>query len=271
MPALVETAWGHQLIAHPTIQRHRENWCSDTSHPDYELEKCEAVLNEIFLQFGTLNPYALDFPVCMEESEETGAPYTRGLYEVSRAVQRKWLLRHILPGGLRGDAGRALPLDVDARRLTYDPCEEDYMTAYLNLPEVKRALHVSEEVDWSMCSSTTKYRHVDSEVSMVSLYRELLQGPEKLRILVYSGDDDGVCGTVGTQEWIWDMGLEIPAAEDEWQVYSLQEQLVGFHTIWRDVRLGFLTIHGAGHEVPTYRPAVSLDMWEKFLNGYWTG
>lgn len=43
---------------------------------------------------------------------------------------------------------------------------------------------------------------------MVSLYQELLKWEEDLKVLVYSGDDDGVCGTVGTQEWIWDLGFQ---------------------------------------------------------------
>lgn len=57
--------------------------------------------------------------------------------------------------------------------------------------------------------SGIRYRHTDGEMSMVSLYKELLEGKENLKVLVYSGDDDGVCGTVGTQEWIWGMGFKV--------------------------------------------------------------
>ena len=35
-------------------------------------------------------------------------------------------------------------------------------------------------------------------------------------------------------------------------------------------KFAFLTVHGAGHEVPAYMPKVALDMWEKYLQGYWT-
>ena len=27
------------------------------------------------------------------------------------------------------------------------------------------------------------------------------------KVLVYSGDDDSICATLGTQQWIWDMGM----------------------------------------------------------------
>lgn len=32
-----------------------------------------------------------------------------------------------------------------------------------------------------------------------------------LDILVYSGDDDSQCATVGTQDWIWSLGYEVSA------------------------------------------------------------
>ena len=192
---------------------------------------------------------ALDFPICGEESSNGAPAVKKDLSAISGAVQRRWLLHHTAARG-QLDKNRGLSaLSPDKSletSLSYEACEDDYMTAYLNLPEVKRALHVSTDISWTMCSSSTRYRHVDSEVSMVSVYKELLQSPEELKIFVYSGDDDGVCGTVGTQEWIWDMDFEVL---NEWQAYMLQGQLAGFHTIWKDVRLGLLTIHGAGHEV----------------------
>jgi hypothetical protein len=88
---------------------------------------------------------------------------------------------------------------------------------------------------------------------MVPIYKYLLQGDFNLKILVYSGDDDGVCGTIGTQKWIWNLGNQLQVTslpeEDEWQPYLFHGQLAGYFTIWRQIRLGFVTIRGAGHEV----------------------
>ena len=50
---------------------------------------------------------------------------------------------------------------------------------------------------------------MDSATSMVPVYQYLIDGGFGLDILVYSGDDDSVCGTVGTQSWIWDMGYVV--------------------------------------------------------------
>ena len=90
----------------------------------------------------------------------------------------------------------------------------------------------------------------------------------QLQILVYSGDDDSICGTIGTQEWIWNMGFEL-SADAVWQPYFVEQSHVGFYTKWKDVKLAFVTVRDAGHEVPRYKPDVALDMWNMFLNGKW--
>lgn len=144
------------------------------------------------------------------------------------------------------------------------------MSKYLNLPEVKNALHVKSDIKWKKCSSSVRYNRADGAVSMVPIYKYLIEGNYGLKILVYSGDDDGVCGTVGTQKWIWKLGNKLEP-EDEWQPYLFHNQLVGYYTIWKDAKMGFVTIHGAGHEVPTYKPKVSLDLWARYLLGEWTG
>ena len=80
--------------------------------------------------------------------------------------------------------------------------------------------------------------------------------------------DDSVCGTIGTQDWIWNMGYE--SKGKIWQKYVVNGQTSGYFSEWRGTKLGFLTIHGAGHEVPTYKPEVALDMYKRYLAGEWT-
>ena len=38
----------------------------------------------------------------------------------------------------------------------YEPCEEDYMTSYLNQDSVKAALHVNADIKWLDCSRTLR-------------------------------------------------------------------------------------------------------------------
>lgn len=117
--------------------------------------------------------------------------------------QRYWMLNHHLANSSK--AVRDLVLGAE----DYEPCEEDYTTTYLNLPEVKDAMHVKSDKKWMECSYTINYNAADGMESMTPYYNYLIDGGFGLNILVYSGDDDAVCGTVGTQNWIWDLGYEV--------------------------------------------------------------
>ena len=74
--------------------------------------------------------------------------------------------------------------------------------------------------------------------------------------------------TIGTQDWIWGLGYTIVLPS--WNEYVVNGQTAGYFTQWKNTKLGFLTIHGAGHEVPTYKPDVALDMWKRYLSGEFT-
>ncbi len=145
---------------------------------------------------------------------------------------------------------------------------------------------------------------------MVPIVQYLLDGGFGLKGLIYSGDDDSICATIGTQAWvssspslftynsllllsyllhcfiilslftsyliifsiqIWDLGIN-PQPGSKWVQQILDGQPVGYLTKFTpDTKFAFLTVHGAGHEVPTYKPAVALDLFTKFLDGTYTG
>jgi len=46
--------------------------------------------------------------------------------------------------------------------------------------------------------------------------------------------------------------------------------IAGYLTKWSNAKLAFLTVHDAGHEVPTYKPDFALDMFTRFLKGEFT-
>ena len=250
-PAMFDTFWGHQLIPKPTYDSYQAK-CVNSVKPN--AKECIQLQIEMNNDVGNLNAYALDYPVCT-----TSSPARRG------RAQRTWLLNQML--------AKVSPEDRKAMGITaqdeYQPCEDNYAETYLNLASVKAAIHVKDDVKWESCSYTVSYNGTDStEVSTAPIYNYLIDGKFGLNILVYSGDDDSVCGTVGTQSWIWGLGYTV--AGKMWQTYTFDSQVAGYATQWKDTHLGFLTIHGAGHEVPTYKPDVALDMWSKYLSGEWT-
>lgn len=246
-PAMMQTYWGHQMIAGPVWKEFNEE-CVSAVIPN--LTKCEAIFMDVYLGVGNINPYAIDYPVCLDTVKAPGR------------AQRHALLSNIL-GDSNPELYKAL-LGSD----NYEPCSEDYTTEYLNLPSVKEAIHVKSDVKWEMCSYTTRYKQSDGKNSMVPIYSYLIDGNYDLDILVFSGDDDAVCGTVGVQHWIWELGYKVTGRM--YQHYEVAGQMAGYATKWADAKLGFVTVHGAGHEVPAYKPEVALHVWKKYLNGEWT-
>ena len=110
-----------------------------------------------------------------------------------------------------------------------------------------------------------RYDQKDGRNDMTPYYQYLIDGNYGLNLLVYSGDDDDVCATIGTQSWIWDLGYQV--AGKAWQAYTVADQTAGYVTKWANTKLAFATVHGAGHEVPTYKPEVALSLFKSYLAG----
>ena len=147
------------------------------------------------------------------------------------------------------------------------PCAGNMVTAYLNLPAVRAAFHVSEHapVAWTPCSDPLNdaYSCGDTLVSMVPLYRRLIARGK--RLLVYSGDVDGVVPTLASRRWVAAID---PAAEHAgWRPWMADGQLAGF-TYAVAPALGdlvFATVRGAGHQVPQFQGARALEMVRRWL------
>lgn len=270
IPAGLDTYWGHQLVSKPLYDGFVEN-CRDAPH--FNLTVCEAYYMKMYRAVGNLNPYALDYPVCLQDDSPAGRAKKYG------RSQRNVLMNFILPGifsSLNDDNNNDLRAEslnslIDIRRSIglepnedYEPCAEDYLTQYLNQESVKEAIHVKPDIEWLDCSRTLRYKVGDRHRDMTPIYNYLIDGNFGLDILVFSGDDDDVCATIGTQNWIWNLGYD---AGTNWQAYEVDGQVGGYITKWKGTKLGFATVHGAGHEVPAYKPEAAFWLWDKYLKG----
>ena len=292
--SMIETWWNRQLISEPTWKAFKHS-CIDDDNANEMV--CQVMAMKVEQEVGHLNVYAMDYPTCRYGSVLTPNGGQRekistNSISVELNAQREALLTHMftrhdtdpellatfkhhLKRGRKNDINLEGTVDNennDGIYAGYEPCGDFFTTQYLNLPEVKSAIHVKDDITWGVCANghSLKYDFADSDKSMVPLYEELLADREAdLRILVFSGDDDAVCSTLGTQQWIWDIyGLGAPSPE--WKEYSVDGQVSGYVSTWASKKIAFLTVHGAGHEVPAYMPKVALDLWEKYLEGYWT-
>jgi len=99
------------------------------------------------------------------------------------------------------------------------------------------------------------------------VYKRLAQ---KYRIMIYSGDTDACIPFEGSQEWTRELGFPV---KKEWRPWTAQhmtrdgQQRAGYVIDYDSGETGFkyVTIQGAGHLVPTYKPHFALTMITKFL------
>jgi len=221
------TGWGHQLLPRPLWQSYQElgckelGWLTDEEFlsltaaleqngtADNDTAKtqaqermdqfwaCDNVTWEMDDMMDNFDLYALDFPLCLTDQ--------------SAGRRERWTLRHALARARSGRGG----LSEQKVPPPYQPCSLDYVEEYLNRQDVQAAIGVAPgaAANWSMCSDPVfdKYPSADVQADMTPVWRHLV-GLGKLKIMIYSGDDDAVCATMGTQEFIWG-GLGLAPAE----------------------------------------------------------
>ncbi|EEF47390.1 serine carboxypeptidase, putative [Ricinus communis] len=143
------------------------------------------------------------------------------------------------------------------------PCFSDEVaTTWLNDDSVRKAIHAEPKSiagPWELCSSRIDYEY--GAGSMISYHKNLTT--QGYRALIYSGDHDMCVPFTGTQAWTRSLGYKIV---DEWRPWMSNGQVAGYLQGY-DKNLIFLTIKGAGHTVPEYKPQESLDFFTRWLDG----
>jgi hypothetical protein len=239
----------HSILPKPLYTRYLAAGCHETNNAS---PQCQSIVAEMGALVSGMDPYGLNFPVCNTPSA-AGRQERYFISRIMRAHAEKQNQTHLL-------AGPYFPENFQA-------CQDNWSAAYLSRADVQAAIHAKPISNWASCNGpvNSRYNVSDTTQPMMPLYKKLIDGKYGLRMLVYSGDDDIVCSTVASQEWIW--GLNYPVVR-AWQPWKLDGQVAGFAV--RFEGFDFTTIHGAGHMVPEMRPYQSLEMLKMFLkNGPW--
>ncbi|KAJ7970427.1 Carboxypeptidase [Quillaja saponaria] len=143
----------------------------------------------------------------------------------------------------------------------YDPCTERYSEVYFNHPQVQKALHANLtgiSYSWKTCSDIVGNYWADSPHSMLPIYQELINAG--LRIWVYSGDTDSVVPMTATRYSI--DALKLPTVIN-WYPWYDNGKVGGWSQAYKG--LTFVTVAGAGHEVPLHRPREAFILFRSFL------
>ncbi|URD82954.1 serine carboxypeptidase-like [Musa troglodytarum] len=138
-----------------------------------------------------------------------------------------------------------------------------YVLSYFwaNNDTVREALGVREGTKqmWVRCNYGINYTNdVPS-----SLKYHLSLTSRGYRALAYSGDHDMSVPFVGTQAWIRSLNFSIV---DDWRSWFVDGQVAGFTRSYSN-NLTFVTIKGAGHTAPEYKPKECLAMVDRWFAG----
>jgi len=164
-----------------------------------------------------------------------------------------------------------LSFEVEANSLmrslhSAPPCTNDTaMETYFNNPDVKRALHVDLDKEWTLCNEELGY---ETQVQDVSEYiKHALDMKKDARILLFAGDVDMACNFLGGEEFVDALGLPMTQEYDEWSYMAADNTRQVGGWCKKYPRLTWATVKGAGHMVPTDMPIPAYEMFQAFLDG----
>ncbi|KAJ1422103.1 Serine carboxypeptidase, serine active site [Sesbania bispinosa] len=234
---MIDYAWDHAVISDGLY--HNITSTCDFSLPN-QTNECNVELNKYFDVYKIIDMYSLYAPRCFSNSSSSRKeiPVVKGVAPHSFSKFDGW---HKKPAG-------------------YDPCASDYTEVYLNRPEVQKALHANVTkipYPWTHCSDNITFWN-DAPHSTLPVIKKLIAGG--IRIWVYSGDTDGRIPVTATRYTLRKLGLSIV---EDWTPWYTSRQVGGWSIVFDG--LTFVTIRGAGHQVPTFAPKQALQLLRHFL------
>lgn len=268
--ALIPFAHGMGLIPDSLFEEAKANCKGNYYGPVYE--NCSIVLEKIDEDLDGLNIYdtlepCYHSPLTKDTKNNTNLPLSfkqlgmtdRPLAVRKRIYGRSWPFHAPVRDGL-------IPLwpqimEKAALAASGVPCMDDEVaTTWLNNVGVRKAIHARPEAgQWDLCTGHLFYSH--DAGSMIFYHKNLTT--QGYRALIYSGDHDMCVPFTGSQAWTSSLGYKIL---DEWRSWKSNGQIAGY-TRGYENNLTFLTIKGAGHTVPEYKPHEALDFYSRWLEG----
>lgn len=232
--AHLEYAWGHGMISEDTHDAIVQN--CNYSAPDYS-PACYTAQADGYTQSGYLSSYLNPYDVLTDVCITSGSQAFR----------------------LMNVAGNIADNIVD--NFTADPCIEEEMNTYLNIEAVQSSLH-AVETEWDQCTSSIDYSGNDSNILIAPILANLVNS--SLKVWIYSGDADMVIPVIGTRQIVntlaKSLSLEAQSTYGQWYQGC---QIGGWTITWG--KLVYATVRGAGHMVPGFQPARSLQLFTSFL------
>ncbi|XP_047337263.1 serine carboxypeptidase-like 27 [Impatiens glandulifera] len=224
--------WNHGLISDYTYEALNAS-CPSDSFLDPKND-CYQALFRAYSEFGDINPYGIYMPTCYDDGTVTST--------------FKHNLKMSLPSKFRGN----------------NMCIVKYTKIYMNRPDVQKALHANHtniSYPWTTCSDVVRGSWTDSPKSMLPIFKELIAAG--LRIWVFSGDTDAVLPLTATRYSLKALNLETVT---DWYAWYDHKKVGGWSQVYKG--LVYVTVRGAGHEVPLAQPRLALTLFRHFLSAH---
>ncbi|XP_067327264.1 lysosomal protective protein [Anolis sagrei] len=242
---LMEFCYSHGVFGDDLWTSLNENCCSDgtCNYSDNDNSNCITAISEAYgVLYGIgLNIYNLYAP-CW------GGAHYQDRYQADLSnLFRQYQFNVPVPavGAIPG-----VPACINATA----------MYLWLNADDVRQALHIPSSLpNWELCSSQVRAHYQREYQDMAPFYKSLLG--QDLRALVYNGDVDMACNFLGAEKFVQALNQ---STQSGFQPWYYKDQVAGFFKEYE--KITFLTVKGAGHMVPQYKPGPALKMFQCFLS-----
>ncbi|KAL6514267.1 hypothetical protein OROHE_019254 [Orobanche hederae] len=146
---------------------------------------------------------------------------------------------------------------------TFDPCSSNYVSAYLNTPQVQNAMHANitgVPGPWQDCNDPITGNWTDNPETVLPVIKNLMAS--SISVWIYSGDIDGIIPVTTTRYSMTKLKARVKTS---WYPWYLKGEVGGYAVGYENVT--FVTVRGAGHMVPSDQPQRALAFFSSFLQG----
>jgi len=243
-----ETLWNNLMASCCTTPYTRQT-CNFENSKSVQCQKDVEEVNNV-IYGGQLNWYDI-YGDCYTTTHQSGFSVDKYLHSLD-LMYRKW----------KSANKNALLLSTVNENV---PCiDSNGADIYLNRADVRTAIHIPSTLDrtWSICSSILHYTTLYD--TMAGVYQDIFKMSASIYATVYNGDTDLACNFLGDEWFLDDLNLTVKTSYREWYYQDQAGKEVAGWTKDFD-RVHFVTVRGAGHMVPQYRPVPALEMFQAFI------